>query len=58
MHTVKDITPFGAGRWLVSYTVPAPCGCYFDRKTVVISAKKKPTQKQIDNAIKDQEKSG
>lgn len=37
------------GRWLVIYKVPAPCGCYFERKSKIFE--KEPTQEQLNEII-------
>lgn len=51
MISIKIIKKENNSQWLVIYTIPATCGCYDERKFLLINSVEKPTVKKIHDEI-------
>jgi len=54
--TIRQVLPLNKGEWYISYTHLAQCKCRIQRDKLKMYQTKKPTNKQITNAINNQER--
>jgi len=53
---VRQKIQLNKGEWYISYTALAKCGCRIERFKIKMYQTKQPTDKQIENAVRDQRK--